>query len=313
MTSFRHHHSPPPHTHPEHPDPQKRLRAFSRLKATYFVAVSLFLISVTGSILSGSLALLADAFHTLADLLALSLTLGAAWMATTLRSRKRSFGYYRLEILAALLNGLLVLVMGIFILHEAWKRLEQAREIEGPLMLGFAIFGLAANLFMLWLLKREQTKNLNVQGAFLHILGDTMASVAVIGGAFLITLTGHVWIDSLASALVAMIISIMAFRLIWDSTKVLLEGAPDHMDPNEVEKLLKKEFPEIVDIHDFHIWEITSHLFAMTAHIRAKVHSLEDTKKLIDRINALIRSEYGLGHTTFQVEPETAEDSSATE
>ncbi len=301
-------HRPEPHAHHEHPDQQERHLAIRRLKWTLLVGLALVLFEAVGSWLSNSLALLADAFHVSADVAAVSITIVASFLAERPQTPKRSYGYYRLEVLAALFNGLLLFGMVGFIFHEAYVRFNSPEEIKSDLMLGVAIVGLLANIIMLLVLKPSHQHNLNVRGAYTHIVGDTISSVAVIVGAVGIYFTGQGWIDAAASLFVSGILMVMAFKLTWDSIHVLLEGTPKHMDPLEIEKHLRTNCPQIVDIHDFHVWEITSHLFAMTAHVEAKVKSLDDTRLLIDEMNALIQKRYGIGHTTFQVEPTLEND-----
>jgi cobalt-zinc-cadmium efflux system protein len=295
-------HKPEPHGHHEHPDPQLRPKAIRRLKITFAIGASLFFIEAVGSWFSHSLALLADSFHVLADLGGVFVTLLATHLAERPQTAKRSYGYYRLEVLAALFNGCILLGLAFFIMKSAYGRLAQPTEIHANLMLWVAIFGLAINVWMLFVLRPAHDHNLNLRGAYLHVLGDTISSIAVIAGGIAIYFTGHVWIDSVASIVVALIISSMAVRLVWDSIHVLLEGTPKHMDPDIIEARLRNAFPQIINIHDFHIWEITAHLFAMTAHVEAKIETLEDSRVLIDGMNAFIKENYGIGHTTFQVE-----------
>lgn len=296
-------HTPEPHAHHDHPDPVLRPNAIRRLKLTFLIGLGLFIGEAIGSWFSHSLALLADSFHVLADLAGVFVTLVATFLAERPQSSKRSYGYYRLEVLAALLNGLVLLGLAFVIVKAAIERLHDPHPIEASLMLWVAIFGLLINIWMLAILKPAHDHNLNLRGAYLHILGDTLSSVAVIISAGFIAVTGHSWIDSLTSIFVALMISWMAIRLIGDSVHVLLEGTPKHMDPEAVENNLRLAFPQIVNIHDFHIWEITAHLFAMTAHVEAQVKNLDETRHLIDGMNAFIKEKYGIGHTTFQVEP----------
>ncbi len=296
-------HKPEPHSHHESPDQDLRPKALKRLKLTLLVGLSLFLIEALGSWFSHSLALLADSFHVLGDLGAVFVTLIASKLAERPKNSRRSYGYYRLEVIAALFNGCLLLGLAYIIFQSAYHHFNSTPEIESRLMLGVAVFGLMINLLMLFVLKPSHQHNLNLRSAYLHILGDTISSCAVIVGAVLIIFTGLSWIDAVMGVFVGSILTLMACRLVWDSIHVLLEGAPKHMNPDEVEETLRKAFPQITNIHDFHIWEITSHLFAMTAHVEAKVVTLAETRGLIDGMNALIHEKYGIGHTTFQVEP----------
>ena len=290
------------HGHLHSHSAELRPAAIKKLRLTLLVGLALIVLELLGGWLSGSLALMADAVHVIADTAALGITLIASWFAARPHSQKRSYGYYRLEVLAAFINGLLLVALVFFIWKEAYERFHRPEEIHSKLMLGISILGLLINLFMLLILKPIHVHNMNVRGAYLHIVGDTLSSTLIIAGAFLIMVTGMVWIDVAASVVVGLIIIALAFRLIWDAVHVLLEGTPRHIDPIEIQDRLRKEFPEIVNIHDFHVWEITTHWLAMTAHIDATVTSLEQSRALIEGMNAAIEKHYGIRHTTFQVE-----------
>lgn len=266
------------------------------------MALALMCFEGIGSWLSGSLALLADTMHVLGDSAALGFTLFASWLAARPQTPERSYGYYRIEILAALLNGSVLLVLSFFILKSAYDRFSTPHEISAGLMLWVAIIGLLVNLMMLFVLRHAHSHNLNTRGAYLHILGDTLSSIAVVISALLIQNFGWIWSDALAGVFVGIMIASMAGRLIWDSINILLEGSPKHLNPVEIEKVLQHNFPQIKRIHDFHIWEITNHLFAMTAHVEVKINSLNEHKVLLDQMNILIKDKYGIGHTTFQIE-----------
>jgi len=260
-------------------------------------------LEMVGGWISGSLALIADATHMLADTFALAMALFAAWLAERPKTLWRSYGYYRLEVLAALLNGLLLIGIAVYLVTEALHRWNTPHEVDVHWMLGLGILGLIANLIMMSIMKHSHDTNINMRAAFLHIMGDTLSSVAVIVGAIAMLATGIVWPDLVASFFVAFMIVIMATRLLKDSIHVLLEGTPRHMNPEIVQKEIFEKFQSIKNIHDLHIWEITSHLFAMTAHIEAAVKDHDETRLLIDGLNSFMREKYGVGHTTFQVEP----------
>lgn len=297
------HHQPQPHDHPEHPDGSGRKDSRKRLVWAFFIAISLLIVEIIGAFWTDSLALLGDAAHMSADCISLGVAIAAGLMAERLQSKRQSYGYYRLEVLAALINGCLLVFMAGFLLFEAFDRISNPHAVKGMGMLVVGSLGLLANLIMLKIMAHSHKESVNMRGVFFHILGDTLSSVAVIVGAIFIVWTRSGWPDLVASCFVALMISVMAVKLIWDSVQILLEGTPKHMDPEEIEQNLLKNFPAIRDIHDFHIWEITSHLFAMTAHVEADVSSLQETRSLIDGMNAYIRNNYGIGHTTFQVEP----------
>lgn len=275
---------------------------YARVKIALFVCLGLACVQGVGSWLSGSLALLADTVHVLGDGVALAMSLVAGWMASRPASLRKSYGFYRLEVLAALVNGgaLIVIALGIF--WEAYQRLQSPSPIVVSTMFVAASLGLLFNLVMLKILHSARDTNMNIRGAYLHVLGDSLSSVVVVLSAVLIYFTQILWIDVLASALVSMMIFWMAVRLLMQSTHVLLEGAPTHLNLKEVETALRTKFPEITDIHDFHVWEITSHLFALTAHLEAVELSPKDQNSILERLQSFARKEYGISHTTFQIE-----------
>jgi cobalt-zinc-cadmium efflux system protein len=296
-------HHPEEHDHPEHPDHGQRDRAFGGLRAALWIALSLVAIEFLGAAISGSLALLADAFHILSDSLALGAALLASYLASRMRSKRHSYGYYRIEILTAFLNALLLLGVAGFIVKEAIHRWGSTYSVDGIWMISIGVLGLIANLLMLKVMHRGGLSNLNLRAAFLHVVGDTLSSIAVVVGAFGVFLFAQSWPDLAASLIVALILFVMAGKLLWEAANVLLEGTPSHLDPEQMQTALIQDFKEIKSIHDFHVWEITSHLFAMTAHLEVKLDNLKQSKDLLDRINYWVKTNYGIGHTTFQIEP----------
>lgn len=292
----------PKHSHPEHPDTQSRSKNIKKLSIALGVCVSVFLVEIVGAWISGSLALLADAFHMLTDAIALIIALTASALARRKKKKTVTYGYYRLEVLAAFVNGILLSLMAIYIFYEAVHRLFDPPEINAFVMLSVGSLGLIANLIMVLILHSSDRQNLNMQGAFFHVLGDTFASVTVIIGALGIYFFQAYWPDALVSLFVSGIILFLGVHLLKSSGHILLEGTPRGVSAERVIENLIQEFPEIEEIHDFHYWQITSRLFAMTAHIKiAKKNRTEDSR-LIDRLNAYIRKEYGIAHTTFQIE-----------
>ncbi len=296
-------HHPMPHDHPEHPEKPLRKEGLKRLTYAFMISASVMALELFGGWISGSLALMADATHMMADSLALGMSILAAWLAERPKSKSRSFGYYRIEVLAAFLNGILLLGIAGFLISEAIDRWTSPHEVDVPWMLGLGLIGLLANLAMIFLMHHSHDANINLKAAFFHVIGDALSSCAVVAGGAIMLLTGSLWPDLIASLIVACMIIIMSVRLIYVSGHVLLEGTPRHMNPDTIEKELFERFPQIKSIHDLHIWEITSHLFAMTAHLEAEVKTHDDTRILIDKLNGYMRTKYGVGHTTFQVEP----------
>lgn len=278
---------------------------YSRVRIAFFVGLAVILLQGLGTYLSGSLALFADTIHVVSDIASLGLSWLAGMMAMRPHSHRRSYGYYRMEVLAALANAVVLIVIAGFIAFEAHQRWTQPHEIHTYTMLIFASLGFVANLIMLAILHSSRSSNLNIRGAYLHLLGDTVSSLIVILSAVLMGFGGAIWLDALASLFVSAMIAVLAFRLLRQSVHVLLEGTPNHLDPEQIKIDLQRAFPEISNFHDFHIWEITAQLFSMSAHIEARVKNLEDSQKLLNAINALVRERYQIGHATFQIEVAT--------
>ena len=254
---------------------------------------------LVGGVLSNSLALLADAGHMLTDVLALALSLVAMRLAMRPPSQERTFGYVRLEILAALVNGAVLLGISVWIAWEAWGRLTTPEEVDGPLMMAVAVLGLIVNLVGAGLLKEHAGENLNVRAAYLHVLGDLLGSLGAIGAGAIILLTGWTPADPLASVIIAGLILLGAWRLVREAAEVLLEMVPRHVDMNEVLKDLRA-ITHLEDVHDLHVWTLTSGFVALSGH-----GVLEDPARhqgVLDEIRERM-AKRGIGHVTFQLEP----------
>ena len=278
------------------PDRRSRLR---RLWIVLLITGAFMVAEVTGGVLSGSLALLADSGHMLTDVLALALSLTAIRLAMRPPSPERTFGYVRLEILAALANGAVLLGVSVWIAWEAWARLQTPREVDGPLMMGVAVLGLIVNLVGAGILKEDAGDNLNVRGAYLHVLGDLLGSVGAIGAGAVILLTGWTSADPLVSILIAGLILLGAWRLVREATEVLLEMAPRHVNMTAVFKELSA-IPHLDDVHDLHVWTLTSGFVALSGH--GVLSDPSQHQGVLDEIRERM-SEHGIEHVTFQLEP----------
>jgi len=254
---------------------------------------------VIGGWLANSLALLADAGHMLSDAAALGLALFAIWMAQKPATPARTFGYYRAEILAAMVNGAALVVIAVFIVVEAWRRLRQPPEVEAPLMMIVAAGGLVVNLIGLWVLSNDRSASLNLRGAWLHVLFDALGSLQALLAGALILWFGWNWVDPLASILIAMLVSYSAWSLLRDSVVVLMEGSPAHIDVTAVHAALRDD-PGVVDVHDLHIWTITSGLESLSAHIVVDAEAPDD---LLPRLQKTLHDRFGIDHVTIQLEP----------
>ena len=248
---------------------------------------------------ANSLALLADAGHMLTDVAAMSLTLGAFWFAERPATSKKTYGYYRAEILAAFVNGVALACLSVWVIYEAFERWSERPEVKGFELTAVALGGLAVNLAAAYLLHSGHKHNLNMRGAFLHVMGDLAGSVAAIVAGVLIIAFGWVWADSVVSVLISLIIIYGAWRLIVDSVNVLLEGTPAHISLAAVEGAIL-ETDGVGGVHDLHVWTISSGMDALSAHIShdASVSHSE----LLSIVRKKLHDQFGIDHLTIQME-----------
>jgi cobalt-zinc-cadmium efflux system protein len=274
-------------------------RGERRLRWVLALTCLFLLVEVAGGILSRSLALLSDAGHMLADVSALIIALLAARHARRPPDRKRTYGYSRLEVLAALGNGLLLALLAGGILREAWTRLSHPLAVRPQLMLVVAVAGLLVNLAGLWFLRHERHHNLNLRAAFLHVAGDALGSVGTIVSGVLIWWTGYNGIDALASILISLLILWGAARLVRESLNYLLEGAPREIPVAEVDACLRR-FPGVVEIHDLHLWRISSGMDVLTAHV--VLEHPGSWREVLQGLRSQLKERFGLTHATLQLE-----------
>lgn len=297
--SSPHRHAFGAHSHDVETSPMDRRSQSGRLWIVLLITGAFMVVELVGGVLSNSLALLADAGHMLTDVLALALSLIAMRLAMRPPSQERTFGYVRLEILAALVNGAVLLGISVWIAWEAWGRIGAPEEVDAPLMMGVAVVGLIVNLVGAGLLKEHAGENLNVRGAYLHVLGDLLGSVGAIGAGAIILLTGWTLADPLASVIIAGFILLGAWRLVREAAEVLLEMVPRHLDMSEVLKDLRA-VPHLDDVHDLHVWTLTSGFVALSGH-----GVLDDPtrhQQVLDEIRDRMATR-GIEHVTFQLEP----------
>ena len=280
--------------------------AKNRLLLSMVVTGSVMVLEVIGSILTGSLALGSDAGHMSTHLFALSISLVAIIIACKEPCHHRTFGFYRAEILAALFNSLFLFGVTVYIFYQCVQRLLNPQPVIGFEMLVVALFGLAANGLSILILRGSVKSDLNVKGAFLHMFADTASSIAIIIGAIIVSLTDWYVIDPLLGIGISVLIFLWAWGLLKDSVNVLLETAPKGMDVDIVGSELKNNIPEIVHITDLHVWEITSGMYSLTAHMQVNVVNCEKSGQILDKINKLLDEKYGIEHTTIQLEPVSA-------
>lgn len=297
--SETHQHGEHTHTHGRASGSRRRLRTVLILTALYMVAEAL------GGWWSGSLALLADAGHMLADVAALALALVAMWFSARPATSSKTFGYYRLEILAALINGVTLVLISLLIFYEAYHRLAAPPQVKSTMMMLVAIGGLIVNLLCAWLLHGDHEEDLNVRGAWLHIMGDALGSVGAITAGVLMSLYGWYTADPLFSFIIALLIVWSSWNLIRESTNVLLEGTPAHINLAAVEDAILQT-DGVRDVHDLHIWTITSGREALSAHvIHIETISQPD---LLKELRTKLHDQFGVDHLTIQMETPDFED-----
>jgi cobalt-zinc-cadmium efflux system protein len=282
-----------------HAHDHARLESRRALAAALALTASYTVVEVVGGILTGSLALLADAVHMLSDNVALILALVAVWLATRPETSARTFGYKRAEVLAALANGVLLVALAIWIFVAAVMRLRDPGDVLGGWMLLVALLGIAVNVAAGLVLARSRRGSINVEAAFRHVFADLLGSVGVAVAAVVILATGWVEADAVVSILIAVLVLASAWSVLRDSTAILLESAPRGLDAEALGRRLAGA-PGVVEVHDLHVWTITSGFTALSAHVL--VRPGDDCHARRRELETLLRDEFGIGHTTLQVD-----------
>lgn len=283
------------HDHVHETDGDRR-----RLGAALTLVVAYMGAEALGGWWSGSLSLLADAGHMLSDAASLGLSLLAAWIVTRAPSPQQTFGYFRAEILAAIVNGVLLVAVAVGIAWEAWERLQEPHEINSTLMAVIAMGGLLVNLLMLKLLHATDRDNLNLRGAWLHAIGDALGSVAVLIAAAL-TYLDWTWADPAVSVLIGLLIVWSSGRLLWDAVAVLMEQSPASIEVEAVRAALR-ESPGVAGVHCLHVWSISSRFNSISAHVVLRPGT--DAGKELHTLSDQLRHRFGVDHITLQLEPD---------
>ena len=272
-----------------------------RLIVVLCLSLSILALEVAGAILANSLALLADAGHMLTDVAGVAMALAAIWFAGRPATSGRTFGYLRLEVLAAGANATLLVGISVFVLYEAWRRLAEPPEIASGLMLAVAVLAIAANGVSLFLLRDAQRESLNMRGACLEALGDVLGSAAVLVAAAVIALTGWTEADAVASAGIGLMILPRTVSLLREATNVLLEATPRGVDLDEVRAHICSA-QGVKDVHDLHAWTITSGLNVLSAHV--VIGPEVQTARVLDELCRCLSGDFDIEHSTFQLERE---------
>ena len=277
----------------------RRLRLALTITSAYFVA------EVFGGLLTNSLALLSDAGHMLSDVAALGLTLFAFQMARRPATTKKTYGYHRLEILAALVNGLtLWLIVGI-IFHEAYHRFLDPPEVRSLGMLVIAAVGLGVNVAAGFILRGSHDASLVMRGAFLHVLGDTLGSVGAVAAGVIMLLTGWYLADPIVSILIGLLILYTSWELIKESIDILMQSVPKEIDVSEVQRVME-QVDGVIKVHDLHVWSVTSGVFTLSAH--AVIIPNGNPQVILDQIEDGLKTRFSIEHTTIQLEMENREE-----
>jgi cobalt-zinc-cadmium efflux system protein len=286
-------------------DPHKNYRILITVSGLTF---GFLIIEVVFGIISNSLALLADAVHMFTDSSALALSAFAAWKVRQPAPPDKTYGYYRLEILVALLNGIVLLASTLYILYEAYQRFRSPQTVIGLEMLVIASIGLLVNLGGVFLLRPAADENLNVQSAFFEVAKDAFGSVGVMVAAAIVLTTGWPYADPIASVLIAIFILPRTWNLISQAVEVLMEASPAKIDIQEVEGAIQ-DIDGVDYVHDLHIWTITSGFISLSVHIVLSQHiNRSQQQDILDQINQRLMAKFGIAHTTVQIEYRDLQD-----
>ena len=269
------------------------------LLIAFAITVSFLVVEVVGAVLTNSLALLADAGHMLSDVAALGLGIFAIWIAMRPATATRTYGFHRVEILAALANGVMLVAIAIYIFWQAGHRLQEPPEVRSLPMLLVAMAGLGANVASGSLLYRYSKHSLNVRGAFLHVLADALGSAGAICAGVIMLATGWYRADAIAGIFIGVLVLVSSWRLLRESLGVLLEAVPPHMDAKEIEAALKG-VAGVVGVHDLHVWTVTSGFVALTCH--AELNDSSDIQEVLNDLCQMLHERYGIQHVTIQPE-----------
>ncbi|MHC0037831.1 cation diffusion facilitator family transporter [Pseudoneobacillus sp. C159] len=265
-----------------------------------FIIISAFMVvEVIGGFLTNSLALLSDAGHMLSDAVALGLSFFAIKLGEKKVTKDKTYGFKRFEIIAAALNGITLVLIAFYIFYEAFHRFQDPPAVQSTGMLIISTLGLIVNIIAAMILMKGDKENLNVRSALLHVIGDMLGSFGAIIAALLIMFFGWGWADPLASVIVAALVLISGYRVIKDSVHILMEGAPIQIDSNSVKNALLK-LPGVNDLHDLHIWTITSGYPVLSCHLAISENGIHDD--VLKRAQKLLHEEFGIEHCTIQVE-----------
>lgn len=280
--------------------------AEKKLWVALAISSLLAILEFTGGFLGQSLALISDSGHMLTDVLAVGVGILTLRLGRKPHTPRRTFGYHRAEIFAALINGSVLTGAAFLIIYEAYLRLQQPSTIQGPLVLAIASVGLLGNLASAGMLSKSRKTNLNVKGVFLHTVGDLLSSLAVIISSLIVIFTGYQGIDAIAAAIIGLLIMRSAYLLVRDSTNILLEATPRQMQLETIARTIR-EVDGVKGVHDLHVWTITSGLYALSGHVTVATDSISQGSAILAKIETRLKGSFGIEHVTLQIERETLE------
>jgi len=277
-----------------------------RLWIALVISSTIVIIEFTGGFLGQSLALISDSGHVLTDVLAIGVSILTLRLGRRQHTARRTFGYHRAEIFAALINGSTLIAVALLIIYEAFLRLQQQTRVQGTLVLSLAALGLLGNLTTTGLLARTGKTSLNVRGVFLHAVGDTVSSIAVIISSLVVVFTGYSGLDPVAAILIGILIMRSAYGLVRDSTNILLEATPKHLELESIAKTIRS-VDGVKGVHDLHVWTITSGLYALSGHVTLGSDKITEGSIIIEKVAAKLKESFGIEHVTLQMEKEALE------
>jgi cobalt-zinc-cadmium efflux system protein len=278
-----------------------------RLWIALVISSAIVVIEFTGGFLGHSLALLGDSGHVLTDVLGIGVSILTLRLGRLHHTAKRTFGYHRAEIFAALVNGSTLIAVALLIIYEAFLRFQQPTQVQGPLVLSFASLGLIGNLTTTGLLARSGKASLNVRGVFLHAAGDTVSSIAVIVSSLVVVFAGYSGLDPAAAVLIGILIMRSAYGLVRDSTNILLEATPRHLQLEKIAETIRS-VNGVKGVHDLHVWTITSGLYALSGHVTVDSETIGQGSVILERVAAKLKESFGIEHVTLQMEKETLQN-----
>ena len=281
--------------------------AEQRLWIALAISSAIVVIEFTGGFFGQSLALLSDSGHVLTDVLAVSVSILTLRLGRKHHTARRTFGYHRAEIFAALVNGSTLIAVALLIIYEAFLRLQQPSQVQGPLVLSLASLGLIGNLTSTGLLARTGKTSLNVRGVFLHAVGDTVSSIAVIISSLVVVFTGYSGLDPIAAVLIGILIMRSAYSLVRDSTNILLEATPRHLELEKIARTIRS-VDGVKGVHDLHVWTITSGLYALSGHVTVDSDLIGQGSVILEKVAVKLKESFGIEHVTLQMEKETLEN-----